>query len=265
MSALLGPNDPPIFSLLNEHSDSPVLFVSDHNGNKVPEKLNNLGLSPEQLDRHIGWDIGISLISEILSDRFQATAIRQTYSRLVVDCNRLPGSDGAMPEISDGISIPGNLSMSEDGRAARMNEIFWPYHNRVDELLTGIRARGQKPVLVSLHSFTPMMQGGELRPWEMGFLWIRDERLSRRMIDILNRPGYYTIGENQPYSGVDPQGYATKVHGEENDVPYLAVEIRQDLIADEAGGAKWAGIFGDALEEAVNSLQNSREIARGAA
>ena len=117
--------------------------------------------------RHIGWDIGAGELGLELGRALDATVVRQSYSRLVIDCNREPSRADAMPEISDGTPIPANVGLTPQARAARVANIHAPYHEAIAALLD---ARGPRPTaLLLLHSFTPVMRG-HARPWRYGVL-----------------------------------------------------------------------------------------------
>ena len=143
-----------------------ILLLGDHAGRAVPAKLGDLGVSPRDMDQHIAWDIGIAGLGERLSAALDATFIHQTYSRLVIDCNRRPGAADAAPAISDGVAIPANLNLSEEDLGGRIAEIAAPYHDEIAAVLDARAAR--KTLLVSLHSFTPTM-AGFARPWRYGW------------------------------------------------------------------------------------------------
>ncbi|KGK57693.1 N-formylglutamate amidohydrolase [Xanthomonas cannabis pv. phaseoli] len=239
VAPLLGPDDPAPFTVHNAQAASPWLLIADHAGQRVPARLANLGLPQFELDRHIGWDIGIAQVTQLLADALDAVAIAQTYSRLVVDCNRPHASATLMPEVSDGTSIPGNLQLSAEARRQRIDEIFAPYHARIAaELET--RAQCQQPtLLVSMHSFTPIM-AGHARPWHAGVLYNRDTRLAHRLLQALRAEPDLVVGDNQPYAVSDASDYAIPVYGEGRGLPHVELEIRQDLIADAAGQHAWA-------------------------
>jgi predicted N-formylglutamate amidohydrolase len=238
---LLGPSDPPPFKEYNADSRSGVLFVSDHHHNAVPAALGTLGVSERELGLHIGYDIGIAMVGDHLSQRFGAPLVASGYSRLVIDPNRFPGTPGSIPEVSDGIAIPGN----------REDAVFQPYHRAVSARIAAMRVRGQGPVLVALHSFTPAM-GGKARPWQIGILWNEDGRLARPLIEALGRRPDLVVGDNEPYTARDPLGFTTAHHAEPDGLPHVAVEFRQDLIADPAGAQHWAAVFAGALAEVLD-------------
>ena len=254
MTAILTGRDPVAFGERNPDGRSPILFISDHHRNRVPVSLNNLGLPKAELARHIGYDIGISWIAEYLSDRFDAPLVHSNFSRLVIDCNRVPGTEGSMPEVADGTRVPGNIGLSPEDREQRRIKLFEPYHRAIRKRMTAMATDGRSPVVVALHSFTPMMQDkGTPRPWEIGIIWNRDERLARPVIEALRGDSALTIGDNEPYSGRDG-GYSLYEHPEAAGHPHIGVEFRQDLVATREGAHKWARVFGNALEIAVSSL-----------
>ena len=236
---LLQAGDPPPFELLNPHGASPWLFTADHAGQAVPRALGDLGLAPGEIDRHIGWDIGIAGVARRLAAELDAWTILQTYSRLVVDCNRPLESPTLIVATSDGTAVPANAALPPQARAARVLDIFLPYHARIVQALDLRQAHGRPTLLVTLHSFTPAM-AGMARPWHCGVLYHRDARLAHALRDALQAEGDLVVGDNQPYSVSDSSDYAIPVHGEGRGLPHVEIEIRQDLIADADGQAAWA-------------------------
>ncbi|WP_115527170.1 MULTISPECIES: N-formylglutamate amidohydrolase [Xanthomonas] len=236
---LLGPEDPPAFTVHNAQAASPWLLIADHAGQRVPARLANLGLPQQELDRHIGWDIGIAQVTRLLANALDAIAITQTYSRLVIDCNRPDDAASRMPEISDGTSIPGNLALTDADRQQRIDAIFAPYHARIAAELDARAQRAQPTLLVSMHSFTPVM-ADNARPWHAGVLYHRDARLAHRLLDALRAEPDLVVGDNQPYAVSDATDYAIPVHGEGRDLLHVELEIRQDLIGDATGQQAWA-------------------------
>jgi predicted N-formylglutamate amidohydrolase len=237
--ALLQPGDPPPFELLNPHGASPWLFTADHAGQAIPRALGDLGLPPGGIDRHIGWDIGIAGVARQLAAMLDAWTILQTYSRLVIDCNRPLDSPTSIVEASDGTAVPGNAALAVQARTARALDIFLPYHAKIVEALDLRSASGRPTLLVTLHSFTPAMAGTP-RPWHCGVLYHRDARLAHALRDALRAEGDLVVGDNQPYAVSDTSDYAIPVHGESRGLPHVEIEIRQDLIADDDGQRAWA-------------------------
>src|SRR3954453_10887711 len=165
---LLSADDPPPVRVLRANGASDFFLTADHAGRAVPRALGDLGVSAAEMERHIAWDIGIAGVTERLSERLDATAVLQVYSRLVVDCNRDPSWPTAMPEISEHTPIPGNIGLTPEQKQARAAAIFTPYHARIEALLNA-RA-GRRSVLVAMHSFTPRFKG-ESRAMHVGVLF----------------------------------------------------------------------------------------------
>ncbi len=235
-AALLGPNDPEPVELLNAESRSPILLICEHGGKAVPEQLGDLGLRPGDIDKHVGWDIGAAAVARRMARALEAPLVLQRYSRLVTDCNRPPEAPDAMPEVSDGIEVPGNRDLTTAERRARELEIFRPYHAEVDRLFE----RHPRKAIFAIHSFTPVF-GGVQRAWDIGFLFRHDDETSPRLAEALGREAPdLIIGLNQPYQIEDDSDWFVPCHGEARGVAHSLIEIRNDLISGEAGQRLWA-------------------------
>src|SRR5579863_9867860 len=239
---MLQEDEPKPVRVLRETGASDLLFTADHAGRAIPRSLGRLGLPDSELERHIGWDIGIAGVTERLSAALDATAVLQTYSRLVIDCNRDPSVPGSIPEISETTVVPGNRGLSAEQRAARRLAIFEPYHARIRSLLDARQAAGRRTVFVAMHSFTPVFKG-EARAMQVGVLYNRDARLAGILLDLLRAEGDLVVGDNAPYAVSDVTDYGVPTHAEKRGLPHVEIEIRQDLIADAAGQAAWAERF----------------------
>ncbi|HEV7372686.1 N-formylglutamate amidohydrolase [Arenibaculum sp.] len=242
----LGPGDPPPVTVLNREGRAPVLVLCDHAANAVPARLGRLGLDEAAFGRHIAYDVGAAGVTRLLSRRFDAPAVLSGYSRLVVDINRAVDDPTWLPEISDGVVVPGNRGLGAAEVAARRQAIYDPYHAAVAAEIDRMLGEGRVPAIVSIHSFTPVMRGFE-RPWHLGVLWDRDPRLSVPLIEALRRDPRLVVGDNEPYTGRDTLGSTTDVHATRRGLPHVLVELRQDLVVTPAGEAEWAGILAGAL------------------
>lgn len=248
---LLRPDEPPPVTVINPNGAAPVVLICDHGSNRVPLKLANLGLDGAALARHIAWDIGAAAVGRVLAVKLGAPLVLPSYSRLVIDLNRDPDDPTAICVISDRTIVPGNRDLTAADRAARVAEIFRPYHEAVASRIDGHLAQGRRPVLVSLHSFTPVIAGWgherQERPWHIGVLFDQDERLSAPLLAALRAGGDLVVGENEPYSGRNGHGFSLEQHGMARGLPHVELEMRQDLIADDAGVARLAGILAETL------------------
>lgn len=237
------PVQPP--ELLRPDGKGDVLILCDHASNHIPAELNGLGLDPALLDTHIALDIGAAAVARRLSALLDAPAVLAAVSRLVIDLNRDPVHQQPIPPRSDGIAIPGNTGLSAADRQARIDAWFTPYHEACADRLAAMTGRGQRPIAIGLHSFTPAMDG-VARPWQIGFLYNDDPRLFEAMRTPLERFYGFRVGDNEPYSGRELY-YTMHRHGEAHGLLQATIEIRQDLIADEDGQAHWAAILADCL------------------
>lgn len=232
--SLLFPSDPPPFEEIS--GSAPLLLVCDHASNRVPAALGGLGLPGERLREHIAVDIGAAAVTRLLAPALGAAAILASYSRLVIDCNRALDDPSSIPSLSDGIAIPGNRELSDAARDARRAEIFAPYHAAIARCLA---AAATVPALISIHSFTPVMRG-VVRPWHIGVLWADDPRIAAPLLAALSAEAALVVGDNLPYSAREPRGYTVSHHAHAPGFPHVAIELRQDLVADEAGVREWA-------------------------
>ena len=239
MTPLLTDDEPASVRVLRPDGVADFLLVADHAGNRIPRRLGDLGLPDSERRRHIAWDIGIADVTEQLSALLDATAVLQTYSRLVIDCNRDPGHPTSIPAISEHTRIPGNKDLGATDRDARREAIFVPYHAEIARAIDARERDGRRTILVAMHSFTPVFKG-VARSVEIGVLYHRDTRLADAMLDLLRTEGDLVVGDNEPYAITDTSDYTVPVHGEGRGLLQVELEIRQDLIADPAGQQAWA-------------------------
>ena len=240
------------FSVLNGASTSPFVFVCDHASNRLPPGYGTLGLPAEAFARHIAYDLGVAALTAALSDRFHATAVLAGFSRLLIDPNRGSDDPTLIMALSDGAIIAGNHKITPEERAHRIAAYFEPYHQAIDAALDRVLARGAAPLLISVHSFTPVWRGAK-RPWDCGILWNRDGRLALPLLDALRAEGDLTVGDNEPYSG-ELEGDCMDRHGTQRGIAHVLIEVRQDLIGDDAGVAAWAARLEQTLAQVKDAL-----------
>lgn len=230
-----------------------ILIVVDHASNSVPPDID-LGIAAELLDRHIGWDIGAAELGHELCARLGCPGIFGHVSRLVIDLHREVDSTALIPTESDGHPIPGNRNLSPQDRDDRIARFWHPYHTK----LAAMVGEHRPTLIAAVHSFTPRLETstGPTRPWEVGILYNRDDRAARIAIAELRRRDL-RIGDNEPYSG-KLLNATMNMHAEANGVPYLAIEVRNDLLSNVAELRRWANLLESLLLHCRNKL--AREV-----
>lgn len=246
---LLHADEPSPVEVVGAERSGLFVVLCDHAGQALPRALGNLGLTAAELESHIAWDIGAAGVARRLAHELDAPLFLQRYSRLVIDCNRPLTAPDSIPVQSGGIAIPGNEGLTSLQAEARAEAIFGPYHARISDLL----AQRSHYLLVTVHSFTPELYG-QRRPFHAGVLYEQDTRLAAPLLSLLRDEPGLIVGDNEPYRASAATDYAIIEHGERRGAPYVELEVRQDLVADEAGQAAWAKRFARLLSRASATL-----------
>lgn len=241
----------PAFAVHGANGSGPLLLVCEHASWHVPSRYNDLGLGLDELRRHIGWDLGACALAKALADALDSPLVHATQSRLVLDLNRNPDAADSIPAESDGTSIPGNQRLSEGERAARRHWLYEPFHAAIENLLRVRMAQGQVTAVVSIHSFTPTMTGFA-RPWHVGVLSDQDRRLAEALIAELRASGDWCVGDNQPYAPADGVYHSMARHGQDHGLLCAMLEVRNDLLADDAAVQRWCDTLARALTQAIS-------------
>jgi len=267
-TAFPGPHDPQPFDILPGEPGAHCLLIADHAGLAIPERLKGLGVDFDSIADHRWHDVGSRALTQRLAEKLAVPAVLANYSRLVIDLNRTPESinsvyqpspdiPSCISETIDGITIPANKNMPEEDRKQRLSGIFDAYHGRVDQELRRIKQQGILPALISIHSFTPYYEGQE-RPWHIGTLWYRDQRMAQPFMQNLRAQNPdMMIGDNEPYSLQDERywqwNYSTRVHAEEQHLPNILIEVRNDLLRTEGQIEIMADILFQALDPVLTN------------
>lgn len=237
----------------NPEALSPFLLVCEHASRRLPEKMGTLGLSPDALSSHIAWDPGALAVSKLLVKNLDAALVYQRFSRLVYDCNRPPEAEGAMPSVSEVFEVPGNAAISAAERRARTDALYVPFRDELVDFIAARKANGRPPVLVTMHSFTPVYHGRQ-RDVEVGILHDTDKRLAAAMLAVAEKTKRYDVRRNEPYGPADGVTHTLIEHGVKNGLLNVMIEIRNDLIQDEAGQKVMAGYLTGLLGESLQAL-----------
>ncbi|MDP4823880.1 MAG: N-formylglutamate amidohydrolase [Aestuariivirgaceae bacterium] len=228
----------PAFEIVPGALRGGLILVADHARNALPAGYGTLGLGAAELSRHIAHDIGVEGVLRGLCAQLGVPGIFAGFSRLLIDPNRGLQDPTLIMQLSDGAVVPGNVGLDADERRHRIEAYYQPYHRALSGLIDEAERLGVPPVLCSIHSFTPVWKGVP-RPWHAGVLWDGDDRFARPLLGALEAEKDLVVGDNEPYAG-GLEGDSMNVHGTRRGLAHALIEIRQDLIADEAGQVQWA-------------------------
>lgn len=237
------------FVVVQPDAPGPALVLCDHATNHIPDWASggDLGLSEADMNRHIAFDPGAEAVSRHLAQAMNAPAILSRFSRLVIDPNRGPDDPTLVMQLYDGSIIPGNRRVDAAEVARRKALAYDPYHDAITTQIDTMLERGVQPNLIAIHSFTQQLRGKDPRPWHIGVLWDRDDRLARPLIEALAGDPEITVGDNEPYSG-QLRGDCMYRHGTERGLPHVLIELRNDLIVQPAEQMAWAARLAPLLQ-----------------
>ncbi len=235
--------------VVNKNGQSPIVLVCEHASCHIPAVLNKLGLGDENRTAHIAWDIGAEPMARLVSTQLDAPLIVQKYSRLVYDCNRPPDNPSAWPEKSEATEIPGNVGLSAAQKSDRVEQIYKPFHQSVSDFVNQRQQGDIEPVIVTIHSFTAMYHGN-FREVELGVLHDEDTRFADAILDLA--PDDYVARRNDPYGPEDGVTHTLNLHGGARGLKNVMLEVRNDLIANEAGQAIWAARLAELLSKSLS-------------
>lgn len=235
--------------ITGESRPGPWLVTCDHATNRVPEWLGgDLGIGPEDMGRHIAFDVGARGLALALGEALESPVIASDFSRLVIDPNRGEDDPTLVMKLYDGTIIPANRHVGPTEVEERLNRLHRPYHAAYKRMAEG-------RVIVAIHSFTPCLKGRSPRPWHVGVLYSHvDERLSRPLIAALAQQADICVGDNEPYSGHLP-GDAIDRHALEHGRLNTLIELRNDLIATPHDQKAWAARLAPILTASLSKVQ----------
>lgn len=240
----------------NPDGKGEVVLVCEHASLRLPQRYGTLGLSGDALASHIAWDPGALAVAQRMSQQLDATLIYQRFSRLIYDCNRPPESPAAMRDVSEIFRIPGNENLTDEERSLRTSSLYLPFQGRIRQDLEARRAQGRQSVLVTVHSFTPVYFG-KPRSVEIGILHDRDRRLADAMLEAAAASSLYRVERNEPYGPADGVTHTLELHAMPAGMLNVMIEIRNDLITDEAGQGRAAQFLSDLLRQALAAIGNA--------
>lgn len=240
------------FEIIEGDRSCGLVLLADHAGRELPVEYGDLGLPASEFERHIAYDIGVEALTRSLAAALEVPAVMAHFSRLLIDANRGEDDPTLIRQLYDGTVIPANYPMREEERQRRLTRFWRPYHDALGEMIASVAQNtGAAPFLVSIHSFTPQMQGRP-RPWHVGLLWDKDDRAVRPLIEMLAADPELVVGDNEPYDGA-LRGDTMFRHAIIRGYAHVLIEVRQDLIATPQGIARWTQKLAPMIE-AINAM-----------
>lgn len=226
------------------------VVVCEHGGRQLPQAMGDLGLSEKELESHIAWDPGAAEVAIEVARQLDSPLVLQRYSRLIYDCNRPPTSDDAMRSVSEVTRITGNENLSDEEKTWRTENIYEPFHAAVDVQLD----KRDDPVLITVHSFTPVYNG-KRRDVGVGILHDKDGRLADAILANNKFDDDIKVARNDPYGPKDGVTHTLQLHTNGTEILNVMVEIRNDLIDDEASQKHYADKLVETIKAAMSSLE----------
>ena len=229
----------PSATVVNRDGRGALVLICEHASHFIPATYHGLGLGPDDQKRHIGWDIGALALARELATLLDAPLVHANYSRLLLDLNRPVSANDSIVTQSEDTRIPGNENLPTAERELRRTRIYEPFHAELDALIDQRLQAAQATAVVSIHSFTPSYRG-KTRPWHVGVISQNDRMMADRMLESLASDTDLCIGDNLPYGPHDGVFHSLARHGEARGLHGAMIEVRNDLLGDEAGQKRWA-------------------------
>ena len=254
MQAILDPDieGSPV-DVVNAAGACSIVLACEHASNRIPRSLNNLGLTVSALSSHIAWDPGAAAVARLMAARLDAALVLARFSRLVIDCNRSPDASASILDVSDGCVIPGNTGLSCASRAARTKAFHAPFHARLGDLLASRHDAGDPPILVTIHSFTPVL-AGKTRDVDIGVLHDSDDRLADAVLRLAHTRFDLNVRRNAPYTPQDGVTHTLRRHALPHQYLNVMFEVRNTLVSDDAGQTSMAAGLSEVLLDALAIL-----------
>lgn len=225
---------------------SPILLTCEHAASRLPAGMASASRAlREILESHWGWDIGAWPLTSELARSSGSSALGGRWSRLLVDLNRRVGDATLIRREAGGVLLPWNRRLQAAETERRILSYHVPYHAEVDRLILRRLVRGIRPLLVSIHTFTPELDG-ERRRFDAGVLFGEHGPLARRLGRALRDCGL-TVRYNEPYSGLAGMMYAIDRHGAHHRLACLELEFNQALVGQRSGVRRLAAILARTL------------------
>lgn len=231
-----------------------LILICEHASNAVAHPWEDLGVGPDVLADHVGWDAGALGLARELAARLAgscggAELVHAPLSRLIYDLNRSPDRPDAMPDRAERHAIPANRHLPVQARLDRTEKIYLPFHATVHARTARAMALGVRPVILTIHSFTQHWFGTR-REVEFGIIQDDDPTLAQAILGAAAGSGLVTR-MNEPYSAADHVTHTLRLQALPYRLPNAMLELRRDLIASPSAEAAMADRLAPVLTEAI--------------
>ena len=247
-----------VVEIVNPTGAGDFVIVCEHASYFIPADLDDLGLKGDILRSHIAWDPGALSIAGAMSVALDSPLVAHRVSRLVYDCNRPLEAESAIPARSEVHQIPGNTDLSGVDRQVRHDRFYVPFRQTLTELIKRKIDIGRPPILVTIHSFTPVYNGHK-RDVEIGILHDSDSRLADSFLEVTAPDADFTIRRNEPYGPEDGVTHTLSAHAVSRGLLNVMFEIRNDLIADLITQRHIATWLSENLTAACETLRDTTQ------
>lgn len=232
------------------------ILVCEHASNFIPADLDELNVSEKVVNSHVGWDLGALAVAKKMAKSLNAPLVASGISRLVYDCNRPPEAPSATPAKCEVYDIIGNQNLSEAARDKRTQKYYLPFYNLLTQTIKDQTLKNNQPVIVTIHSFTGIYYG-KPRDVEIGILHDDDTKFADAMLDAAKNDDKFNFERNKPYGPEDGVTHTLKLHGLENGLMNVMIEVRNDLIANQQDQAMVAETLSKYIQEALNIINKN--------
>lgn len=218
---------------------SRVVLSCEHASDRLPGRWRWPDPDARLGGTHWTYDLGAAELTRELADHLSAPAVLARFTRLLCDPNRPEDSDTLFRTVADGAPVHLNTELTQDERNRRIAAYHRPYHAALSSTIEASFAS----VVFSVHSFTPIYEGGEMRPMEIGVVYDGEAELASRLANALDGSGF-AVAMNEPYSGADGFMFSAVKHAGWHGRRALEIEVRQDRCTDPAFRARLVDTLG---------------------
>ncbi|MEH6725872.1 MAG: N-formylglutamate amidohydrolase, partial [Hyphomicrobiales bacterium] len=146
----------------------------------------------------------------------------------------------------------------------RTESLYKPFHDEIDRVLDRYQAEGRTPVLVTIHTFTPVYLG-QKRAVEIGVLHdTTDTRLADQILDAAPTITDFITLRNEPYGPEDGVAHSLQMHALPRGILNVMLEIRNDLVTTADQQIKVAQIIESLLLCAIAKVPTQNPASAGA-